>query len=60
MAWMEGREVRDVTKMTGFALMQQLYLKPFSHINEIDLFAKRNIMIPTAKVEPSHQIKNVN
>jgi hypothetical protein len=27
MAWMQGREVRDVTNMIVFTLMQKLYLK---------------------------------
>ncbi len=57
---MEGREVRDVMNMIVFTLMQKLYLKPFSNFSEIDVFAKINVMIPTAKVNPSRQIKNVN
>ncbi len=60
LAWMEGPEIRDVTNMIVFTLMQKLYLKPFSNFSEIDVFAKINAIIPTAKVKPSRQIKNVN
>ncbi len=57
MAWMEGREVKDVTKMIVFTLMQKLYLKPFSNFNEFDVFAKINVMTPTAKVNQAARLK---
>ncbi len=57
MAWMEGREVRDVKNMIVFTLMQKLYLKPFSNFSEIDVFAKINVMIPTAKVNQVAKLK---
>ncbi len=57
MAWMEGREVRDVTNIIVFTLMQKLYLKPFSKFSEIDVFAKINVMIPTSKVNQVARLK---